>query len=844
MIYAKGVSIDGFALNMAANDTTNDKALPLAFSAAKEEGFKLLFSFDYAGNGPWRKSKVIQMIQEYGVKAEYFKRGSLPLVSTFEGPKQANEWNEIKKAAPCFFMPDWSSVGAQPAYDLGNKVADGLFSWDAWPHGEQNMTTFPDASYHEFLKGKPYMMPVSPWFYTNLPGYKKNWLWKGDELWYHRWQQAISMDNPPDYIQIISWNDYGESHYIGPLDATQYEAFEIGKAPFNFVEGMPHDGWRHMLPYYISMYKTGSASFDYETIVAWYRLQPNGACGDGGTTGNTALQLQLEFSADAMMRDRIYYTALLSSSKNVYVLITIGTTSLTGYFDKSPHGGIGMHQGSVPINGLRGAVTIRLVRGSILATINGPAISAANCPTDIKTGKTLNNYNAWVGSNTAPAKGPWKTSASISPMNCTDGFGVYDFDGLCGFACKNGYCPSAACVCLAKGIPSPPAYSGDDGYPGIGKSMIYKGLCSFNCNHGYCPSPACQKTPNEGVVPTFSPFLPPACRAGKKLPASPQAFTGLCSFSCTFGFCPRALCECTATGVLVDAPGFVDTEGYYLGPESDHGLCHFAATHNYLPDSCGNKTTKGDLQTVTVDPAVWAKPTVQCVPPCVLVFPPETLASPTTIYFPSRLTRLDVGYTTTDNAGKWDYRSSILHTWLPPFEVVTTIIRFSDYYVSTTLDGGILPTIIPEPSVQPTPRTITIPMPTNAPSNQKPTPRIINHPPWPFRYTGTTKPGPSETTTKFTPVPTETAAESTFPVGTVSWVTGWMSEPTSVIIKDDDDDEEHLVAVIPCWVWFIWSCPPNVGGIVLPKFKKPGVYPMSVILSGSHSALGPVHTRY
>jgi hypothetical protein len=26
----------------------------------------------------------------------------------------------------------------------------------------------------------PFQMPVSPWFYTNLPGYNKNWLWRGE----------------------------------------------------------------------------------------------------------------------------------------------------------------------------------------------------------------------------------------------------------------------------------------------------------------------------------------------------------------------------------------------------------------------------------------------------------------------------------------------------------------------------------------------------------------------------------------------------------------------------------------------------------------------------------------
>lgn len=48
------------------------------------------------------------------------------------------------------------------------------------------MTTYIDASYNLTLTnagGKPYMMPVSPWFYTNLPGYHKNWAWKGDNLW-------------------------------------------------------------------------------------------------------------------------------------------------------------------------------------------------------------------------------------------------------------------------------------------------------------------------------------------------------------------------------------------------------------------------------------------------------------------------------------------------------------------------------------------------------------------------------------------------------------------------------------------------------------------------------------
>ena len=37
-----------------------------------------------------------------------------------------------------------------------------------------------------------------------------------DNLYINRWMKLISMPDPPDFVQIISWNDYGESHYVGP----------------------------------------------------------------------------------------------------------------------------------------------------------------------------------------------------------------------------------------------------------------------------------------------------------------------------------------------------------------------------------------------------------------------------------------------------------------------------------------------------------------------------------------------------------------------------------------------------------------------------------------------------
>ncbi|KAL6235885.1 glycoside hydrolase [Aspergillus navahoensis] len=132
---------------MASKDATNDIALPVVFTAADDMGFQLLFLFDYAGNGPWDKAVAIDMIKEYGAKDTYFKKDGDPFVSAFEGPNNADDWKDIKETN-CCFIPDWSSVGAQPAINLGDGIADGLFSWDAWPKGPANMTSYPDASYY------------------------------------------------------------------------------------------------------------------------------------------------------------------------------------------------------------------------------------------------------------------------------------------------------------------------------------------------------------------------------------------------------------------------------------------------------------------------------------------------------------------------------------------------------------------------------------------------------------------------------------------------------------------------------------------------------------------------
>ncbi|KAL4893243.1 glycosyl hydrolase family 71-domain-containing protein [Aspergillus ambiguus] len=242
------------------------------------------------------------------------------------------------------------------------------------------------------MPGQMVVMPVSPWFYSNMIQLHKNWVWQGDDLWYTRWQQVLEVD--PEYVEIISWNDYGESHYIGPIHDDDMDVFRYGKSPFNYAKGMPHDGWRAFLPYVIDQFKTGKeVNIDKEGVVAWYRTTPASACGSGKTTGNTETQNQDTLKPGEVLQDKIFYSALLESSADIS--ISIGGKNRTGSWESTPDGGKGIYHGNIPMEQGLGDVVVTLSRDDkFLAAIKGHPIST-DCVDNVT------NWNAWVGSATA-----------------------------------------------------------------------------------------------------------------------------------------------------------------------------------------------------------------------------------------------------------------------------------------------------------------------------------------------------------------------------------------------------------------------------------------------------------
>lgn len=227
-------------------------------------------------------------------------------------------------------------------------------------------------------------MPVSPWFYTNLPAFNKNWLWRGDDLWHQRWQQVLQI-NPP-LVEILTWNDYGESHYVGPLPpaAIQNQSLPTGSW---YVENIPHNAWLNDLPYYIAQYKK-QALPNENHVTIWYRLNPGTACSADGTPCNTVTQGQTQFAPQQCDVDAIYFTAFVPSSATATVHVTIGNNAPVTVTAPAP----GIFHSSVPFNGQTGTVVISVTASGInqIGPVTCPAITTA-----CNNGNV--NWNAWVG---------------------------------------------------------------------------------------------------------------------------------------------------------------------------------------------------------------------------------------------------------------------------------------------------------------------------------------------------------------------------------------------------------------------------------------------------------------
>ncbi|WBW72422.1 glucan endo-1,3-alpha-glucosidase Agn2 [Schizosaccharomyces osmophilus] len=297
---AIGYGLDGFALNFG-NDSWMMEKLQLVYKAADavNKNFKLYLNLDMAAMGSVPASVVTNYVKTFAQSKHQATIDGKVLVGTFSGETVTfgeananNGWQtEVKDALASakidiFFLPCWS-LDASDIYE-NNTVADAFFKWNSWPY--YSGTPLSDSEDQTFLQHakstkKKYMGGVSPCMFTHFAS--KNFVFFSEGLWYSRWMQMIQLQ--PDYLQVITWNDYGESHYIGPTNNNA--AFPVdGTNAHDWVDAFTHVPLAATLPYFIQMYKQGTTGLPSNfqgpsTLFYTYRIHSKNAKANGDSIG-------------------------------------------------------------------------------------------------------------------------------------------------------------------------------------------------------------------------------------------------------------------------------------------------------------------------------------------------------------------------------------------------------------------------------------------------------------------------------------------------------------------------------------------------------------------------------
>ncbi|CAL1711764.1 unnamed protein product [Somion occarium] len=277
---ASDYGFDGFALNVGREDWQLARVAD-CFEAARRslKPFKLFLSFDMASIPSGDRKDValiLGYLDRFARHPNYFVHASGIVVSTFAGqesffgfPSLNEAWLHVKHAIehcvkkPVHFIP---SFFVDPRRYPSLTCMNGYFHWNGgWPlhlapQSPRHEVHLPkldsDQPHIAHLGRRTYMAAISPWFFTHYgrESWNKNWIYRSDDhLLIRRWEYLLSIRDDVDIVQFISWNDYGESHYISPPRGAQPNSQA-------WPSGIPVCTTRPMLAAYSMMSDSGFVS--------------------------------------------------------------------------------------------------------------------------------------------------------------------------------------------------------------------------------------------------------------------------------------------------------------------------------------------------------------------------------------------------------------------------------------------------------------------------------------------------------------------------------------------------------------------------------------------------------
>ncbi|KAI0976630.1 glycoside hydrolase [Xylaria arbuscula] len=329
---AAAAGFDAFALNIGAPsaDWLISAVTQLFNYADTRDDFKLFFSFDFYQEGDINAHAALYT--QFADRASYLHYGdaNLPVVSSYSGGAiGVDAWKDFKTANNVYLVPNPeadSNYYNQPAtfFDNWGDVVDGVFSWETnWPGVTDTPGTNVSSAQDEAVKtaadaaGKTYIMGLSTLQYKHCCG--DSWYRSGETTLLERMNQILQLS--PEFTEVVTWNDAGESHYVG---ASWPETVTADILQYGDTDENPHTGWQPLISSFIDAFKSGAS--DTSSLVP-----SNGASFAGALWYRSVLQSCVNNGADGTprgngaARDTVVYAVVLpADSQGFQVRVTSG----------------------------------------------------------------------------------------------------------------------------------------------------------------------------------------------------------------------------------------------------------------------------------------------------------------------------------------------------------------------------------------------------------------------------------------------------------------------------------------------------------------------------------------
>lgn len=346
-----------FAINLNVEALSSDWAETCAqrlFDAAKDADFKCFISMDLNEASDKQRDKFTAYVNKFIGHDAYYRHDDKPFLSTFSvGDTHPARWTDflagLNDSHGVYFVPEPDNYegyyafgqpeGTAAFWDAWAPVVDGVFSWEtAWTKdGKSNVSTADWDEPHAraaHRRNRTYMVPMSSLQYKHWVTADRtdNWYRAGEVALPQRMAEVLAMDPAPDFAEVITWNDAGESHYIGAVhpegELPQFKEYANDDV-------YDHTAWQRLYRAFIDADARGMRPPDGQKYVGalWYRAVTTDArCADRPAGADTA-------------RDAVNYAVVVAEGvENAYVQVYSGGRALAERVPLGP----GLNYGSVP----------------------------------------------------------------------------------------------------------------------------------------------------------------------------------------------------------------------------------------------------------------------------------------------------------------------------------------------------------------------------------------------------------------------------------------------------------------------------------------------------------------